>query len=295
MQCAAPSCLHGARRGRGAIAAPGGRTARERAPGSRAARAPTGSTTLRSAATAGTPRRRLRARALVLDDTVAVRADAPDVLSSARPRSRSPASSRTGACGPPSDAAALVELSCLKYRVPRGRCADAAEAARDAAHGDRGAAGADGSGAGTAVPWFNSGVVALSWHHAALLAPLAATAAAAAGGDRGASGVPLAWDASSSDGGGGEALLDPELLWDQGYLNAERLRRGVPLANLGYAFNYLGSFETDNKARAPQLGARGGARDAFLVQAARRACAGTPPPASRTAALVAAWEADAPH
>ena len=141
------------------------------------------------------------------------------------------------------------------------------------------------------MPWFNSGVVALSWHHAALLAPLAATAAAAAGGDRGASGTPPAWDASS-DVGGGEALLDPELLWDQGYLNAERLRRGVPLANLGYAFNYLGSFETDNKARAPRLGSRGGARDAFFVHGTTGLRRNATARLAYFEALVAAWEAD---
>ncbi|KAH8098733.1 hypothetical protein JL720_1696 [Aureococcus anophagefferens] len=69
--------------------------------------------------------------------------------------------------------------------------------------------------------WFNSGVVVASWAHASLVARLPA--------------VPL----------------DRALHWDQGFLNAMRVAYEAPLADLGYAFNYVGSFLTANAASRP--------------------------------------------
>ena len=56
------------------------------------------------------------------------------------------------------------------------------------------------------------------------------------------------------------APLERVLHWDQGFLNAQRARYDVPLANLGYPFNYVGSFETTNVDRRPFH-----ATDAFFV------------------------------
>ena len=39
--------------------------------------------------------------------------------------------------------------------------------------------------------------------------------------------------------------------WDQGFLNAMRVAYEAPLADLGYAFNYVGSFLTANAASRP--------------------------------------------
>ena len=52
------------------------------------------------------------------------------------------------------------------------------------------------------------------------------------------------------------------LHWDQGFLNAMRLALGAPLADLGFAFNFVGSFETNNKPRRPFP-----AEDAYMVHA----------------------------
>ena len=41
------------------------------------------------------------------------------------------------------------------------------------------------------------------------------------------------------------------LHWDQGYLNAMRLKYDVPLVDLGYAFNWVGSFHSTNAGNAP--------------------------------------------
>jgi hypothetical protein len=77
---------------------------------------------------------------------------------------------------------------------------------------------------------------------------------------------------------------------------AQRLRRGVPLADLGYAFNFLGSFETDNAARAPQLAAprapQRGALDAFFVHGTTGLMLAPPARHEYFKAVVASWEAE---
>ena len=266
----------GARRPRRSHRRRAHRTARERAPGSRLRARADGSTMLRSSATAAAGRATPRSAT-----TVAVRAERP-TCERARARARRHRRGLARA-SPRRGRACRAQLSRIVCRAGARR----AEAAAPT-HGDRGVAAPDGA-ARAGVPC-STRASSRFCGTTPPAAPPAVTAAAAVGGDDGASGEPLAWDSSSSDGGGGEALLDPELLWDQGYLNAERLRRGVPLANLGYAFNYLGSFETDNKARAPRLGSRGGARDAFFVHGTTGLRRNATARLAYFEALVAAWE-----
>ena len=79
--------------------------------------------------------------------------------------------------------------------------------------------------------WFNSGVLVVSWPHLGMVETLPP------------------WD-----------TFERVLHWDQGYLNAMRLKYEVPLVDLGYAFNWVGSFHSTNaKTR------RFPAFDAFFV------------------------------
>ena len=131
-------------------------------------------------------------RVLLLDDTVAVRADAPDVFGLV-PAVAVGATVEDARVRPEAEAARALDLARARYGVER-----------------------PGDGR-----WFNSGVVVASWAHASLVARLPA--------------VPL----------------DRALHWDQGFLNAMRVAYEAPLADLGYAFNYVGSFLTANAASRP--------------------------------------------
>lgn len=81
------------------------------------------------------------------------------------------------------------------------------------------------------VVWFNSGVVVASWPHLGLIEAL-----------------PPAH------------TFERVLHWDQGYLNAMVLKLRVPLVDLGYLFNWVGSFASTNAPNAPFP-----AREAFFV------------------------------
>ena len=83
----------------------------------------------------------------------------------------------------------------------------------------------------TEEAWFNSGVLVVSWPHLGLVETLPP------------------WDS-----------FERVLHWDQGYLNAMRLKYEVPLVDLGYAFNWVGSFHSTNRENAPFS-----AFDAFFV------------------------------
>lgn len=142
-------------------------------------------------------------RVLLLDDTVAIRNDAPNVFDSV-PTMALGATVEGAEIRPMKEAAASLSLSCVRYGVK-----------------------AHTPSAGT---WFNSGVLVASWPHLSLVDALPRRA------------------------------LDRVLHWDQGFLNALRVKFRVPLVDLGYAFNYVGSFETSNKGTAPFA-----AGDAFFV------------------------------
>jgi|MDSY01.2.fsa_nt_gb hypothetical protein len=70
--------------------------------------------------------------------------------------------------------------------------------------------------------WFNSGLLVLSTRHRELLEYKDA-----------------------------EKKVDFVLLWDQGIINAKRRLLGVPLFDLGYNFNWVGSFNGSNAKRRP--------------------------------------------
>ena len=138
-------------------------------------------------------------RALLLDDTVAVRGDAPDVFALV-PTLALGATVEDTRVRPAAEAAAALRLACARYGV----------------------ADPDGDDGGDARPeWFNSGVLVASWVHLALVARLP------------------------------RGKLDRALHWDQGFLNAMRRKFRVPLVDLGYAFNYVGSFLTSNARHRP--------------------------------------------
>ena len=77
--------------------------------------------------------------------------------------------------------------------------------------------------------WWNSGVLLLSSEH-----------------------IPLLEDIPRD--------MDPLILWDQGFLNARRHSLGLEVHNLGYEYNYLGSFNGSNQRLRPFDVA-----DAFMV------------------------------
>jgi hypothetical protein len=82
--------------------------------------------------------------------------------------------------------------------------------------------------------WFNSGLLVLSSHHIQILEFNEVEAEA----------------------------VDFMLLWDQGLLNARRRVLGVPLLDLGYRFNWVGSFNHSNDVQRPF-----NAAEAFAVHA----------------------------
>ncbi|KAJ8610100.1 hypothetical protein CTAYLR_007106, partial [Chrysophaeum taylorii] len=145
-------------------------------------------------------------RLLLIDDTVAIRRDAPDIFELVPPLALG-ATLEDVRIRASAEAQTLLALSRLAHDpdADLGVTSDAS--------------------------WFNSGVLVLSWLHVPLLAD-----------------PPLA--------------LDPALYWDQAYVNAMRARYDVPVATLGYRYNYLGSFETANRDNAPFP-----ARDAYFVHA----------------------------
>ena len=143
-------------------------------------------------------------RLMVLDDTVLVRRDAPDLFVLV-PRDHVGAAVEDDAVRSPEENEALVAMSCLKY---------------------------DASPLDDARAWFNSGVLLLSAPHAATLLTK----------------IPPA--------------MDFVVLGEQGFLNAMRHSCGHPLHNLGYAFNWLGSFNGSNAERRPM-----NVTDAYMVHA----------------------------
>ena len=126
-------------------------------------------------------------RILILDDTVAIRNDTPNLFAKV-PEYAIGATIEDFRIR--KNAQVLARLSSLKY----SSC--------------------------TNDVWFNSGVVVLSWVHAGMLTAI-------------------------------PSEVRDELFWDQGILNARRSDFRFPLVDLGYEYNYVGSFETTNQATAP--------------------------------------------
>ena len=141
-------------------------------------------------------------RVLLLDDTVVVRKDAPDVFDLV-PMVALGATVEDPLVRSPDEAKQSLEISCLRYGIP----------------------------CNTEEAWFNSGVLVVSWPHLGMVETLPP------------------WDS-----------FERVLHWDQGYLNAMRLKYEVPLVDLGYAFNWVGSFHSTNSENAPFS-----AFDAFFV------------------------------
>ena len=130
-------------------------------------------------------------RVLVLDDTVVVRRDAPDVFELV-PVVALGATVEDPRVRKPEEAKQSLEISCLRYGIP----------------------------CNTEEAWFNSGVLVASWPHLGMVEALPP------------------WDS-----------FERVLHWDQGYLNAMRLKYDVPLVDLGYAFNWVGSFHSTTPKR----------------------------------------------
>jgi hypothetical protein len=59
-----------------------------------------------------------------------------------------------------------------------------------------------------------------------------------------------------------DQIGDSAVLWDQGWINAHRVFHHIPLFNLGYKFNWVGSFNGSNAVTRPL-----DALDAFAVHA----------------------------
>ena len=131
-------------------------------------------------------------RVLVLDDTVVVRKDAPDVFDLV-PVVALGATVEDPRVRKPEEAKQSLEISCLRYGIP----------------------------CNTEEAWFNSGVLVASWPQLGMVETLPP------------------WDS-----------FERVLHWDQGYLNAMRLKYEVPLVDLGYAFNWVGSFHSTNSENA---------------------------------------------
>ena len=128
---------------------------------------------------------------------------------------------------PAAEAAAALALSRLRYGV---------------------------DGAENESQWFNSGVLLMSWVPLGMVARLSPPAPPPL-----SAGPPVREERRAA-ARRPDAPLERSLHWDQGFLNAMRLRDSAPLADLGYAFNFVGSFETSNKASRPFA-----AEDAFMV------------------------------
>ncbi|KAJ1446496.1 nucleotide-diphospho-sugar transferase-domain-containing protein [Pelagophyceae sp. CCMP2097] len=141
-------------------------------------------------------------RVLLLDDTVAVRQDAPNLFKVVPAMAIGTTVERREVRPPEATRNCLV-LACLAYNVTPPP--------------------AEGL-------WFNSGVFVASWVHLAMFDEIPST---------------FRWP------------LD-----DQWFVNAMRVRGGHALLDLGYAYNYVGSFETTNAQNAPFP-----AKEAWMVHA----------------------------
>jgi len=146
-------------------------------------------------------------RVLVLDDTVVVRRDTPDLFQIVPPLAIG-ATIEDDRIRPQSQSKKLLALAKLRH----------------------GYASSENDDQNSLFYWFNTGVLVLSWLH-----------------------IPLLANPPPLD-------LDRLLFWDQGFLNAQVNAFRIPIYNLGYRFNFVGSFFTTNFDKAPFS-----AIDAYLI------------------------------
>jgi hypothetical protein len=164
-------------------------------------------------------------RVALVDDTILIRKDSPDVFDLV-PAQNLGASVEDWRVRPERETENLMRLSLLKYSdgaddallsIPVGQNSDRLLLGETGANDAR---------------WFNSGFLVLSTAHQGLLSIRK------------------------------EESVDFVVLWDQGLLNARRRILGVPLHDLGYKFNWVGSFNGSNAHQRPFE-----AHDAFAVHA----------------------------